>query len=47
MSTTTGNDLASIDLADPALWDDGPPWELFARLQREQPVHFSKQAVAP
>jgi cytochrome P450 len=47
MRTTTETDLSSVDLADPRLWDDGPPWELFARLQREAPVHFSRQAVAP
>ena len=29
--------------ADPAEWDDGPPYELFARMQREAPVHFSPQ----
>lgn len=47
MSTIPEADLQSIDLADPALWDAGPPYELFARLQREAPVHFSPQAVAP
>src|SRR4051812_40354556 len=47
MSTVTEQDLSSVDLADPALWDAGPPYELFARLQREAPVHFSRQAVAP
>src|SRR5947207_1366193 len=47
MNTITEPDLSSIDLADPALWDAGPPYELFARLQREAPVHFSRQAVAP
>src|SRR5215831_18916493 len=47
MSTVTERDLSSIDLADPALWDAGPPWELFARLQRDAPVHFSPQRVAP
>jgi cytochrome P450 len=47
MSTLTESDLTSIDLSDPAIWDAGPPWELFARLQREAPVHFSRQAVAP
>jgi cytochrome P450 len=47
MSTTTQSDLSSIDLSDPAIWDAGPPWDVFARLQREAPVHFSRQAVAP
>jgi cytochrome P450 len=40
-------DLTNVDLADPALWDDGPPYELFARLQREAPVHFSAQKTVP
>jgi cytochrome P450 len=40
-------DLDSVDLADPAVWDDGPPYELFARMQREAPVHFSLQRNAP
>jgi cytochrome P450 len=47
MSTTAETDLNSIDLADPALWDAGPPYDLFARMQREAPVHFSPQRVAP
>jgi len=28
---TTEQDLSSIDLSDPSLWDDGPPYDLFAR----------------
>lgn len=47
MSTVTEQDLESVDLADPALWEAGPPYELFARMQREAPVHFSPQRVAP
>jgi cytochrome P450 len=47
MSTITDMDLSSIDLADQSLWDDGPPWELFARLQRDAPVHFSAQRNRP
>lgn len=46
-TAATELDLTSVDLADPALWDDGPPYELFARLQREAPVHFSAQKTAP
>lgn len=34
-------DLRQIDVSDPALWVDGPPHELFARLRAEQPVHWS------
>lgn len=47
MSTSNLQDLDSIDLADPTVWDDGPPYELFARMQREAPVHFSPQNNAP
>ena len=47
MTTADLRDLDSVDLADPAVWDDGPPYELFARLQREAPVHFSAQKTAP
>ena len=34
-------DLRSIDLSDLGLWVDGPPHELFRRLRREAPVHWS------
>ena len=34
-------------LADPAVWDDGPPYDLFKRMQREAPVHFSPQNNVP
>ena len=47
MTTADLRDLDSVDLADPAVWDDGPPYELFARMQREAPVHFSPQKNAP
>jgi cytochrome P450 len=48
MTTTTSQaDLAHVDLSDPRLWDDGVPYELFAALQRDCPIHFSRQAVAP
>ena len=38
MSTTIAPDL---DVSDLRLWEDGPPHETFARLRREQPVHWS------
>jgi cytochrome P450 len=47
MSTANLQDLDTVDLADPAVWDDGPPYDLFARMQREAPVHFSPQRNAP
>ena len=40
-------DLDSVDLADPAVWDDGVPYELFKRMQRDAPAHFSPQNNAP
>jgi cytochrome P450 len=43
MSTADVKDLDNLDLADPTVWDDGPPYDLFARMQREAPVHFSPQ----
>src|ERR1700757_2052434 len=47
MSAADQMELDSVDLADPSVWDDGPPYELFARMQREAPVHFSAQKSAP
>jgi cytochrome P450 len=50
MTTTTPAstvDFANLDLSEPRLWDDGPPFEVFAAMQRDCPVHFSRQAVAP
>jgi cytochrome P450 len=44
---TNDQDLTTLDLADPAIWDSGPPYELFARLQAEAPVHFSPQRNVP
>jgi cytochrome P450 len=47
MTTVDLRDLDSVDLADPAVWDDGPPYDLFERMQREAPVHFSPQRNLP
>ena len=47
MTTIDQRDLDSVDLADPAVWDDGPPYELFTRMQREAPAHFSPQRNLP
>jgi cytochrome P450 len=47
MTTIDQHDLDSVDLADPSVWDDGPPYDLFARMQREAPVHFSPQHNLP
>lgn len=45
--TAEAIDLANVDLGDPALWDPEPPYELFARLRREAPVHWSPQRQQP
>jgi cytochrome P450 len=47
MTTIDQQDLDSVDLADPAVWDDGPPYELFTRMQRAAPAHFSPQRNLP
>lgn len=47
MSTATEKDLSSVDVSDPGLWEGGPPYELFARMHREAPVHFSPQSANP
>ncbi|ORV19568.1 cytochrome P450 [Mycobacterium celatum] len=47
MTTIDRLDLDSVDLADPSVWDDGPPYDLFARMQREDPAHFSPQRNRP
>ena len=47
MTTVDQRDLDTLDLADPSVWDDGPPYELFAQMQREAPVHFSPQRNMP
>jgi cytochrome P450 len=38
---TTRSDLEETRLAEQELWQDGPPHDLFARLRRECPVHWT------
>jgi cytochrome P450 len=47
MSVLAEQDLDRIDLGDLELWADGPPHELFARLRREAPVHWSPMDEYP
>lgn len=47
MSIAVTPDLAGIDLSDLSLWQDGPPHEVFERLRREDPLHFSELAGFP
>lgn len=46
-ATATTQDLATVDLGDHALWHPEPPYELFARMRREAPAHFSANARYP
>lgn len=39
--TATGKDLDGLLVGDPEHWQDGPPYELFARLRSECPVHWT------
>ena len=41
MSTTEDTALAELRVADNELWEQGPPHEVFRRLRRECPVHWS------
>ena len=41
MTVTAPAELDSVDLSDLALWEDGPPHEIFERLRRERPLHWS------
>jgi cytochrome P450 len=41
LSTTPAQTIETIDLGDLELWRDGPPHEIFDRLRREAPVHWS------
>lgn len=45
MSATTEQPIETVDLGDLEVWRDGPPHELFDRLRREAPVHWSPMAT--
>ncbi len=38
-----GSDLENVLVADAALWQDGPPNEMFKRMRGECPIHWSSQ----
>ena len=44
MGAIATRSLDRVDLGDLELWDAGPPHELFTRLRREAPVHWSPLA---
>jgi len=44
MPTATADiDLAAVNLSDLSLWEHEPPYELFARLRAEKPLHWSPE----
>lgn len=40
-------DLSTVDVGDPALWVDDPPYAVFSRLRREAPIHWSPYRQHP
>jgi len=42
MATEEQRKLEQIDVTDSEHWEDGPPHEIFTRLRRECPVHWSE-----
>ncbi len=47
-TTRTGKEsLEELSVADTALWEDGPPNEVFKRLRSECPVHWSEMDEYP
>jgi cytochrome P450 len=42
LATRAERDLGQIDIADSEHWVDGPPHEIFTRMRRECPVHWSE-----
>ena len=43
--TATSSDLDQVRVIERELWRDGPPYELFARLRSECPVHFTDRVT--
>lgn len=44
-ATAAGQDLDQLDVSNPALFQDDTVGELFARLRREDPVHYCPQSA--
>ena len=38
---TIGREISSVEMADAELWQEGPPYEVFAQLRGQCPVHWS------
>jgi hypothetical protein len=47
MGAIAAASLDQVDLGDLELWSEGPPHDLFTRLRREAPVHWSPLADHP
>jgi cytochrome P450 len=47
MGAIATRSLDQVDLGDLGLWDAGPPHDLFTRMRREAPVHWSPLADHP
>ncbi|MGH2905699.1 MAG: cytochrome P450 [Solirubrobacterales bacterium] len=47
MSPLVAPDLGSIDLSDHSLWATDPPYEVFALLRAERPLHWSPLSQFP
>src|SRR5919201_426577 len=41
--TTTRSDLENVFVTERELWEDGPPHELFRRMRKECPVHWTSR----
>jgi len=39
---TAERDIKSLELTEPELWADGPPHEVFKRMRRECPIHWTE-----
>jgi cholest-4-en-3-one 26-monooxygenase len=40
---TVGRDVQNVELADPELWRDGPPYEVFREIRSHCPVHWTER----
>ncbi|HEY2141411.1 MAG TPA: cytochrome P450 [Solirubrobacteraceae bacterium] len=43
MSTSVGNDLQDVLVTEEEVWQDGVPHELFARMRKQCPVHWTSR----
>ena len=40
---TVGRDIENVELAEQALWAEGPPYEVFKEMRRGCPVHWTEK----